>query len=617
MFFFGKSDSSIKSALFRCWFALKSASITTSLEASRVAFVAAFDRIYGEKHFSIRCISRSIIFSLFWIFVVLVISHIFGLRYSALGYSRTNFEAIDLPVSFVDAILSNKIVMLLFIQNFVIDFISLMQTRYLLKICRFHSTWTALLILVVDIGLSILIALVPITIEYFLYDSIFHTQRGGLKLEDILHLISGYQGEKQVVFPFIYSTLGSSFILIALCFLCFVIKLLWIFRAPLARLLEWLELQGKPFTIVTSVTSLVLSVILNVSALWVPRTEAASASINDINLTHRLYLEGRPEKARFSLDNRFLLTTSGFRSDAIHLFDLEQGTSNQLQFAPSGAQTAQSRICDNHDLHLRTVNRFCRSGMIDFSPAGRHLIFSDHEYLVRYEIISEKYEEIRENRFVAMAISKRQDNVVVLRGRQSVSFVDWTNGRLLGEVPVHDLDSYAFTEAVATNKGIFIGHKSWNYILFCDELVMSCEYIFVPEDSFPFAVDAQGNSLAIVEHSEESEVPYQSRIVLSVYAVEELLSSGTEASREWVAPIFKEQGNIMRVGFLQEDIVWSSNAFGALHVWRMGHSDMLFRFHRTFLTGGLIHAASSYDGEMMVFSGTLPELLILEIEYSG
>lgn len=113
-----------------------------------------FDRVFGKKHLSLMCFTRSSVISILAVLLIyLFFSKIVGV-----------LDRAPEGITLLKAIVLGTLI------NIVPDYISLLETRWLLKhIDRFKSFWSQILVLLVDVVITGVIIWIPINvIKYFL-----------------------------------------------------------------------------------------------------------------------------------------------------------------------------------------------------------------------------------------------------------------------------------------------------------------------------------------------------------------------------------------------------------------------------------------------------------------
>ncbi len=210
-------------------------------------FTNIFDRVFGERHLSIHCFVRSSI-----------ASSVLVLVFTALWFSKEPSAAREMydmgwrgpaAIGFIAALV-----------NFLPDYISLLETRYLLRWFRkYHSYAFMGAIILIDFLLTTGIIL----IAYFLYSYGVL----GLSIEIVLdHLVAGFKFDAAYgsLSPgiFIYSTYATS-----LWLWLFVVSslLIRLFLRPLGGAInmakKFLDLKEKPLRSLGFVSMLIVSII--------------------------------------------------------------------------------------------------------------------------------------------------------------------------------------------------------------------------------------------------------------------------------------------------------------------------------------------------------------------
>lgn len=149
------------------------------------SFVALFDKVFGSRHFSIKCLFRSALFSLIAVVGI----------WLAMG--RTDAFVLRLQAELT---LGGTLLIALCV-NVAADYISLLQTRYIVgQAHQFHNTLFHLFIIAVDIALSAII--IWLSLLLFFYSPLYNGRADSF---------SEVAGVFSVFSVFFYSTFATSF----------------------------------------------------------------------------------------------------------------------------------------------------------------------------------------------------------------------------------------------------------------------------------------------------------------------------------------------------------------------------------------------------------------------
>nr|VFK40606.1 MAG: hypothetical protein BECKSD772F_GA0070984_106317 [Candidatus Kentron sp. SD]VFK45685.1 MAG: hypothetical protein BECKSD772E_GA0070983_105817 [Candidatus Kentron sp. SD] len=200
-------------------------------QASR-EFNRLFDALYGEKHFSWRTLRRSLVFSVFGFLVTALVCEWIAPGYLAEVYER------------------GAGMFLLFIGNLLADYVSLLETRLVLRRCAASRAarlpvWLALdvlasYLLYVFVGVSFVFLLLGLLggegleLFYPLFTLDFHL--------DNLSLLTHIKWST----AFLYSTFFTSFLFYLFVLASLLLRLLGPLRSALMPLMRWLSTARHP-----------------------------------------------------------------------------------------------------------------------------------------------------------------------------------------------------------------------------------------------------------------------------------------------------------------------------------------------------------------------------------
>ena len=213
-----------------------------SQESWSRSFVSLFDAVFGERHFSLRCMLRSTVASL--IAVVLI--------WSLMG----NVGALGLRIR-AELSLGSVLVLALAV-NVVADYVSLLETRYLLgRMHRVRSVLAQFAVLVADLVISA--AIIWLAILAYRLSPIY--QGEAESFAEILGVFS------------IFSVAFYSTFLTSVWSWAYILST-WIMRTfKKLRLADWLDVEHKPVRVLAYVLALV--VFLGAMALALPMRKDA------------------------------------------------------------------------------------------------------------------------------------------------------------------------------------------------------------------------------------------------------------------------------------------------------------------------------------------------------
>ena len=198
------------------------------------SFLDLFDSLFGERHLSVRCLFRSCLASL------ISVSLIWGLMIWTGTLDRVVFGSLG----FGNALMIGIAV------NFVADYVSLLETRYLLgRVPRLRKFSAQALVLIVDLVITAAIILLAIWLA----------QRSGLFVVESADWLSVGLAFSIYSAPF-YSTFLTSI------WTWVYIVSTWVIRTfARLRLAEWIDVEHRP----TLIVSLILSGIVFLGSLGV------------------------------------------------------------------------------------------------------------------------------------------------------------------------------------------------------------------------------------------------------------------------------------------------------------------------------------------------------------
>jgi len=137
-------------------------------------FADAFDAVFGRRHFSLRCFFRSSVASFAFVIILQI-----------LFMSLNPWEAGQMlaePIVFLDIFLFTIIL------NLLPDYLSLLETRFILRIMTKTSSTLRILILVIaDFIFTTVIIVVVLLVIQFIVSSEFFTEPAGPAVADAFH----------------------------------------------------------------------------------------------------------------------------------------------------------------------------------------------------------------------------------------------------------------------------------------------------------------------------------------------------------------------------------------------------------------------------------------------
>jgi len=250
---FGKSQiKKLKEILLELYVNIGDYDIKGIIKSSTGQIVKLFSSVFGDKHITTKCFSRSILSS----FIALTISLI-------IFYGFTDYSTV------IKSDVSNYVfwIIVAIFYNLVIDYISLIETRVLLKYVANKNLFFTFLLLIGDFIFSISLYLFSAILAYgFLY------LLSGGELSNYIEFIKLYFDKSiftpffkvHSLSPFTYSTLFTSVLFYVLTLSNLVLKMLSIMKISINQFIDWFSNKEKPFQSIGYVFS---SIVLIIKAL--------------------------------------------------------------------------------------------------------------------------------------------------------------------------------------------------------------------------------------------------------------------------------------------------------------------------------------------------------------
>lgn len=260
------ASDEVKAAISRWLRNLDPAAALTNWPAT---FAAVFDRVFGERHLSWRCFSRSCIGSLVSVIIVTFF-------WTAIRPSDFN-QMVILPLRYDPSKIS---ILFLFLfafgtmVNFIPDYLSLLETRYIIRwMRRRHSMLRAFAFLTLDLTVTVTIGLAAflgffVLVRYMAMGDVPTGYTLGLLEEFRGRVISfslrGDYGEEAFLFTFagicFYSTFFTSVWVWLYALSGAAVKLTEYLGTGLSRLRAILDIDNKPLRSLGFVSMLLVTV---------------------------------------------------------------------------------------------------------------------------------------------------------------------------------------------------------------------------------------------------------------------------------------------------------------------------------------------------------------------
>jgi len=230
------------------WLTLDQTSTKNLLQKSCCLFVDLFDTIYGRNPWTWRCAWRSAL-SIFAVTLLTLVVESISPGY--IWHSQApHVLALVGPLT-------------LLAGNLLADYLSLLETRFLLRWCRDRGLMATLVALIVDIPLSI-------TCYVFVAGGSFGLLTGNwLFFDDLDDLVSQFT-EVQYATSLVYSTFFTSFLFYLFAITSLVFRVLLVLRVPLRAFLGWLASYENPVKTVAALAASIVVILKGIQELLVP-----------------------------------------------------------------------------------------------------------------------------------------------------------------------------------------------------------------------------------------------------------------------------------------------------------------------------------------------------------
>jgi hypothetical protein len=243
------------------WDRLDDYDLHSSIENTYLLFNKLFDSIYGERHFSLKCMIRSCLFSIAGVSII---------KFSIINLKSGHSLIIGIEDPFLKELNTILFVyfFLIFIPiNLVADYFSLIETRIILKFCYNKRTSDIIGLLIIDILLSLLCFFIGyhlihnVIISGYPFVFTVSTIAGSLTFrpQGIESVIKSFY-DVNFITPFLYSTFLTSFTFYIFIAITFIMTLSAILKPPLSWMLERLAAKN-PITALGAFLMLLLTLI--------------------------------------------------------------------------------------------------------------------------------------------------------------------------------------------------------------------------------------------------------------------------------------------------------------------------------------------------------------------
>jgi len=229
---------------------------------SNIQFINLFNAIYGKRHISFKSFRRSLVSSTFAYLICISFILIFHKTYfNNLISAVQNFDSFILKVAFI----LTTFILPIFLFNILIDYISLIETRIILKFSINSSLRKLLIFLVLDIIFSGLLCFFLLVTLRYLWT--YYAEPGSF--ENLIWLVFAEISENH---PMTASVFFSSFFTSAIFYLLFATNLILAFistmRKPIIWILYRLGSVNNPITAVVGVLSGLILILKSIQLLF-------------------------------------------------------------------------------------------------------------------------------------------------------------------------------------------------------------------------------------------------------------------------------------------------------------------------------------------------------------
>nr|VFJ49158.1 MAG: hypothetical protein BECKFW1821A_GA0114235_102210 [Candidatus Kentron sp. FW] len=218
----------VRLAILAWWKGFQQQRPTHLAQQASLEFVRLFDAMYGERHFSWKTIWRSLVFSTFGFFVVVLICEL-------------------IEPGYIPDVIDRGLFYSLFIGNLIADYFSLLETRFVLKRCANSRSVLLPVWLVLDVLASYLIYIfIGLGFVALLFGLLagegFEWFYRLFQLDFHINVLSHFT-DIQNATAFVYSTFFTSFIFYLFIISSFLIRLLQPIQFMLLPAMRWVSIS--------------------------------------------------------------------------------------------------------------------------------------------------------------------------------------------------------------------------------------------------------------------------------------------------------------------------------------------------------------------------------------
>jgi len=275
----------IRTQILHWWEQLKSIDNRSVIKGSNSFFVDLFDQIYGRRHFSIKAIVRSCIFSI----TALVIAFIVCILLEPSILSQSMEEGTD---KIVEGAISGGygywFYLILFVGNLFADYISLIETRLILRLTSRSRIIYFFPLICADLFLSLLcylfigvgvdMAIIVFSPMVFAGDIDIPSRGFLISFLDIfsyyfIGFTIGIAEALRSIYliklhsPFIYSTFFTSILFYFFFLFSLLVRLLFVVRIPMLPALRWLGSVNNPIKALVGIPAAIIMIYEGVKRL--------------------------------------------------------------------------------------------------------------------------------------------------------------------------------------------------------------------------------------------------------------------------------------------------------------------------------------------------------------
>ncbi len=225
------------------------------IKGSNSHFVDFFNKLYGKRHFSVKTFVRSCIFSTTGLILSLVVISLLGKN-----------------VPYVLGLEDEKgimVVMTIFSLNLFADYISLIETRIILRIASRSRLLNLIPLLCVDFFLTFTIYyIIAIGFGSMIYSTYFYSgYRNMFSLDEVLKVLFNYFFLIDNGSPYLYSTFFTSVLFYLFILSSLLIRLFLVVRIPILPILRWFSSTKNPIKALVGICAAIVLMVEGIKRL--------------------------------------------------------------------------------------------------------------------------------------------------------------------------------------------------------------------------------------------------------------------------------------------------------------------------------------------------------------